>query len=128
LPAPSALSIFPTAGADTFAERSDYRILLNDWPYGVEPGIKHVCVWLKIPLETDEAGGLTERGAEVAGRFVRMAFDVPLGVDGQDKVLWFQNPTAFQSVRAVSHLHVFVRGVDDEALDRILEHPPLDYE
>jgi hypothetical protein len=85
-------------------------------------------VWLKIPLETDEAGGLTERSAGVAGEFIRRTFDEALGAVGEDKVLWFQNPTAFQSVRAISHLHVFVRGVDDGVLDRILEHPPFDHE
>jgi hypothetical protein len=85
-------------------------------------------VWLKIPLETDGAGALTQRGAAAAAGFVRAAFEGPLGVEGQDKVVWFQNPTVFQSVRAISHLHVFVRGVDDGALERILEHPPFDHE
>jgi hypothetical protein len=94
----------------------------------VAPGIRHVCVWLKIPLDTDASGGLTPRGAAMAEEFVRKAFDGPLGVEGQDKVLWFQNPTAFQSVRAISHLHVFVRDVEDEVLERVLERPPFDHE
>jgi hypothetical protein len=126
--ASNAPSIFETKGHESFSERSDYRILLNDWPYGVKSGIKHICVWLKIPLDTDETGGLTKRGSEIARDFIHKTFDVPLGVEGQDKVQWFQNPTVFQSVRAISHLHVFVRGVDDGVLNQILEHPPFNHE
>jgi Protein of unknown function (DUF3605) len=129
---PSAASnappTFETKGDTSFSERSDYRILLNDWPYGVEPTIKHICVWLKIPLDSDETGGLSEEGSNIARDFIHRTFEVPLGVEGQDKVLWFQNPTAFQSVRAISHLHVFVRGLDDRVLNQILEHPPFDHE
>ena len=34
-----------------------------------------------------------------------------------EKVLWFKNWTALQSVRAVDHVHVLVKSVDEETLN-----------
>jgi hypothetical protein len=115
------------AKSDTpFVERSDYRILINDWPYGLEPGIRHVCVWLKNRLPVDShLGALLPKGTEMCRKFVEDTFVKPLGVEGQDKVQWFKNPTLLQSLRGVEHIHVLVRDIDVKDLDGILEIPPF---
>lgn len=107
-----------------FADRSDYRILINDWPYGLEPGIKHVCVWLKVRLPVDDVDGdLTPEGKKMVVDFVGKTFVEGLGVQGQDRVLWFKNWARLQSVRGLEHIHVLLRAVDGQKLDGILEQP-----
>ena len=53
-------------------------------------------------------------------KFVTTEFEQKLGVEGQDKVLWFKNWTGLQSVRGLEHIHVLVRQIDMEKLDRII--------
>jgi Protein of unknown function (DUF3605) len=105
-----------------FADRSDYRIIVNDWPYGLVPGIKHICVWLKTPLPIDTTkGALTKEGTDMVNEFVRKTFEEPLGVVGKDKVVWFKNYWSTQSVRAIDHVHVLFRDIDDAELDPLIE-------
>ena len=30
------------------------KIIYNDWPYGIDKSIVHLCVWTKFPLDVDE--------------------------------------------------------------------------
>jgi len=93
----------------------------------LEPGIKHICVWLKSPLPVDfEKGALTPEGTKIVHDFVKKTFDRQLGVEGMDRVQWFKNYTATQSIRAVDHIHVLLRNVDWAKLDELLEKPPFD--
>ena len=32
----------------------DIKIIYNDWPYGIDESIVHLCVWTKFPLDVDE--------------------------------------------------------------------------
>ena len=32
----------------------DIKIIYNDWPYGIDKSIVHLCVWTKFPLDVDE--------------------------------------------------------------------------
>lgn len=50
-------------GRKPFERRSDYKILRNDWPYGVEEGIEHLVVWTKFSLGGDKEGEDTARAA-----------------------------------------------------------------
>ena len=121
---PSAAPTFAYKDPVPFAERSDYRILINDWPYAFTPGIKHICVWLKVRLPVnDENGDLAVNGKEMVQKFVERTFVDGLGVRGEDKVLWFKNWVGLQSVSGVEHIHVLVRDVDEEKLMSIVEHP-----
>lgn len=49
----------------------DIKIIYNDWPYGIDKSIVHLCVWTKFPLDVDEAdpnGDLTpEMRAKIDG-------------------------------------------------------------
>ncbi|KIV83655.1 hypothetical protein PV11_05659 [Exophiala sideris] len=40
-----------------FADEADYKILVNDWPYGLASGIRHIIVWLKMRLESEPTRG-----------------------------------------------------------------------
>jgi len=90
----------------------DYRILRNDWPYRWETGITHICVWLKNRLPVDEATGkVSHKGRQMIDGFVIKTFVKSLGMGGAEKVLWFKNWTALQSVSALEHFHVLVKDV-----------------
>jgi hypothetical protein len=107
-----------------FYEREDYRILVNDWPYGLAPGIVHICVWLKVRLPVDDVNGdLTPWGRKMVDVFVERTFVKALDVEGQDKVMWFKNWTGLQSVRGLEHVHVLVRDVKKELLHAVVERP-----
>lgn len=41
------------SGSKPFECEEDYRILLNDWPYGVDARIVHLVVWTKFELPDD---------------------------------------------------------------------------
>ncbi|KAF3051419.1 hypothetical protein E8E11_006878 [Didymella keratinophila] len=100
-----------------FADPEDFTILRNDWPYGHEEGIRHICVWLKQRLPVDERGALSDEGRRMVEEFVEKEFRVKAKETERDsKVLWFKNTTNLQSVRSLEHLHVLVRRVDQEVL------------
>ena len=103
-----------------FADREDYKILRNDWPYGCDPGIHHLVVWMKTKIPVDlEDGRLTESSKAMIDAFVEKVFVEPLFrmYKRKDQVLWFKNWTALQSVAALEHFHVLVRDVSDEMLE-----------
>ncbi|KAH8879108.1 hypothetical protein GQ53DRAFT_756204 [Thozetella sp. PMI_491] len=96
-----------------FHEPSDYRVLANDWPYGFTPGITHIVVWSRTLIPTDsETGDMTPESRQVVRDFVTRYFVEKLGPDGKDRVLWFKNWVALQSVRALEHIHVMVKDAD----------------
>jgi hypothetical protein len=98
---------------------SDYKILLNDWPYGWVPGITHIIVWLKHRLEIEPSkGDMTPKSRTQAQDFVQQTFadrirDLP---GDNDRVQWFRNWTALQSVPGLEHLHVLVRDIPREVI------------
>lgn len=103
-----------------FADARDYKILINDWPYGYEPGIKHIIVWLKTRLETEpRRGDMTPKSRQQVEDFIQKTFvdrvrDLP---GAGDKVMWFKNWTALQSVPGIEHVHVFVRSVPSAIIE-----------
>lgn len=102
-----------------FADPNDYKILVNDWPYGYEPGIKHIIVWLKTRLETEPTkGDMTPKSRQQVETFIQNTFvDRVKHLPGdEDKVMWFKNWTALQSVPGIEHIHVFVRSVPDHII------------
>jgi hypothetical protein len=102
-----------------FDAASDYKVLLNDWPYGLTPEITHIVVWSRTPIPTDpETGDLTTESRAQVENFVKTYFVDTLGARGEQQVLWFKNWVALQSVRTLEHFHVLVRNVDDDTLER----------
>jgi hypothetical protein len=110
---------FTPASTVPFQDPSDYRALLNDWPYGLDPEITHIVVWSRtlIPVD-DQNGDLTPESRKLVEDFVRKYFVEPLGEGGKDRVMWFKNWVSLQSVRSLEHIHVLVRGVNDEVLEK----------
>ncbi|KAI6716065.1 hypothetical protein JHW43_001323 [Diplocarpon mali] len=87
-----------------FTSPSDFKILTNDWPYGLKDGITHLVVWSKTPIPVDEdTGDVTEESRRIIGEFVRRTFG------DEDRAVWFKNWVALQSVRALEHVHVMVK-------------------
>ncbi|KAH7313392.1 hypothetical protein B0I35DRAFT_480081 [Stachybotrys elegans] len=84
---------FSPASSVPFADSSDYKVLLNDWPAAVQS-------------------------------FVQRHFIDALGPGGKDRVLWFKNWVALQSVRTLEHFHVMVRDVDDDMLEQLTGERP----
>jgi hypothetical protein len=96
-----------------FAQISDYRVLMNDWPYGFTPGITHIVVWSRTAIPTDpETGDVTPESRKLIGDFVKRFFVDRLGPGGEDRVMWFKNWVALQSVRSLEHIHVMVKDVE----------------
>ncbi|KAL1867751.1 hypothetical protein VTK73DRAFT_4013 [Phialemonium thermophilum] len=104
---------FTPLSAVPFQEPADYRVLVNDWPYGLTSDITHIVVWSRTLIPTDpETGDMTPESRATVAAFVKRYFADRLGPGGQDRVLWFKNWVALQSVRTLEHIHVLVRDVD----------------
>lgn len=118
---PDAGPKFACRNPTPFADPDDYKILKNDWPYGLAEGIVHICVWLKTPISvTPDTGDLTERSREIVGAFVERVFVGRLrevfGEEARERALWFKNWTGLQSVRGIDHVHVLVRDAPEQVL------------
>lgn len=100
-----------------FADPSDYRILINDWPYGLTEDITHIVVWSKTPIPTNpKTGDVTVESRRIIEEFVRRTFVERLNRD-KDRVVWFKNWVQLQSVRALEHVHVLVKNATKEDLE-----------
>ncbi|RAL13834.1 GIG1 family protein [Aspergillus homomorphus CBS 101889] len=116
--------VFPYNNPTPFADPADYKILRNDWPYGMSPGIAHLVVWLRTPVAVNKTDGdLTPESRALIEGFVlrtfvgRLAAEKGLFADSpRDHVLWFKNWTALQSVRSLEHIHVLVKDVPESIL------------
>ena len=99
----------------------DYKILINDWPYGMPSNIKHLIIWSKTPFETDDdIGDLTPSARRSVDEFVTRTFTDRLENDKEDRVLWFKNWVALQSVRSLQHVHVLLKDPPEELLQEWL--------
>lgn len=111
---------FHCASMIPFEDARDYKVLPNDWPYGLAEGIIHIIVWLKTRLKAEPTrGDLTEESRRVVKQYVEKTFIDPLWQlpgSAEDKVLYFRNWTALQSVPGLEHIHVLVRDVPQEMI------------
>ncbi|KAH6654618.1 hypothetical protein BKA67DRAFT_284503 [Truncatella angustata] len=118
LPKAWGIPPFTPQSKTPFEDPSDYRVLLNDWPYGLTPDIAHIVVWSRTLVETDtQTGDMTPESRKTIEAFVKRFFMDRLGPGGQDRVLWFKNWVALQSVRSLEHIHVMVQDVPKEILE-----------
>lgn len=111
-----------------FEDSRDYAILLNDWPYGFEPGIKHILVWSRTPIAVDATrGDVTTDSKRIIEAFVERQFVRTLAQnasididDARKRVMWFKNWVSLQSVRGVDHVHVLVKDAPEMLLEQWL--------
>ena len=107
-----------------FEDRRDYAILLNDWPYGFEQGIKHIVVWSRTPIAVDDdRGDVTPESRRLIEEFVGRCFVNALAAEANisreeagQRVMWFKNWVSLQSVRGVDHVHVLVKDPPESLL------------
>lgn len=108
-----------------FAERSDYAVLTNDWPYGFDEGIVHMLVWSKTPIAVEDVrGDVTSESRRLIEDFVERYFVCELP-GGWEQVMWFKNWVSLQSVRGVDHVHVLVKDVSKDMLRRWTDRKDL---
>ncbi|CZT07264.1 hypothetical protein WAI453_012970 [Rhynchosporium graminicola] len=111
---------FSPISTSPFSSPSDYRILVNDWPYGLADDITHIVVWSKTLIPVDEkTGDVTEESRGIIEEFVKRVFGQRLAEEGGgaiERVVWFKNWVSLQSVRTLEHVHVLVRGASKEDL------------
>ncbi|RAK95867.1 GIG1 family protein [Aspergillus ibericus CBS 121593] len=119
---PADGSSFPCVDPVPFANPADYRILRNDWPYGTTPDITHLVVWLRTPLAVDQEGDPTPESRQRIDNFVQETF--AFAREHSDGLIWFKNRQKWQSVRAIEHIHVLLRGVDDGLVTRLTGQTP----
>ena len=53
----------------------DFTVLLNEWPYGIDKDIVHLCVWTKFKFDEDpDTGDLTATARKQIDDFVTKIF------------------------------------------------------
>jgi hypothetical protein len=123
------------SSSSPFENPDDYSILYNDWPYAIDPEIKHLVVWTKFVLDDDEeSGNLADHARDLIDGFVRRTFAWE-GMERGGQVRWFKNWKNLKSVHAlgeysvtrskyradgiVEHFHVMVYKAPEDFLKRI---------
>ncbi|KAH9221184.1 hypothetical protein DL95DRAFT_421904 [Leptodontidium sp. 2 PMI_412] len=103
-----------------FADKTDYKIIYNDWPYGLTADITHLVVWMKTRLAVNESFEMTPQSRASVEDFIDRTFvqEMKQSGIGNDSVLYFKNVPRLQSVGAVEHFHVLIRGAKSELLDK----------
>ena len=110
---------FDVQSSTPYANVEDFKILRNDWEYGLEPALRHIVVWLKQRLPVREDGSLSEEGRKMVDDFIGKEFREKAGEkEHGSKIIWFKNSTALQSVRSLEHVHVLVRDVEESVLEQ----------
>ena len=111
------------SGNPSFTDSSDYRILFNDWPYGIDTDILHLVVWTKFHFEDDPAtDDLTPKARVEIEEFVDRTFcNTTNGGLDKDRVIWFKNWRSLKSVHALEHFHVMLYGADRKFLEKITD-------
>ncbi|KAK3651390.1 hypothetical protein LTR22_012123 [Elasticomyces elasticus] len=100
-----------------FDDAADYKILLNDWPYGVDERIVHIVVWTKFELVSDPAtDDLTPEARKEIEAFVDERF---VSRCGKENVIWFKNWSSLKSIHAVEHFHVMLFDPDKNFVKEI---------
>lgn len=118
---------FTPASSVPFHDKSDYSILINDWPYGLTADIAHIVIWSRTIIDIDpQTGDMTSESRDVVSNFVKRVFVDKLGPKGEAKVLWFKNWVALQSVRALEHIHVMVKDASQELLQEWTQELGID--
>ncbi|KAG6999241.1 hypothetical protein G7Y79_00036g071970 [Physcia stellaris] len=125
--------VFEVKDPIPFQHPADYRILRNDWPYGsFGTEITHLIVWSKCRIATEpESGLVTPESRALIDDFVEAIFINRLARDeaetpARERVLWFKNWGALQSVPGLEHIHVLVRDVADTIIEEWTGEPGRD--
>jgi hypothetical protein len=95
----------------------DIKILLNDWPYGIDTRIVHIVVWVKFQLEEDAiSGDLTNAARRQIDFYVDYTFKDHVGAGN---CIWFKNWASLKSIHAVEHFHVMLFDTDAKFVEDV---------
>ncbi|KAG4031413.1 hypothetical protein MFRU_009g01870 [Monilinia fructicola] len=101
----------------SFAEEDGVKVLVNDWPYGIDEKIVHLVVWTKFALEDDPDTGDTREDVK---REIEGWVDERFGKRcGRENVIWFRNWRSLKSVHAVEHFHIMLYDPDPEFVKEV---------
>lgn len=93
-----------------FEHPKDWKCLPNDFPYGLDPSITHLVIWLKpklpVSMETDNGGQLSREAIQMVEKFLGCVF---WQVE-KDDLLYFMNPKGLKSIGNLEHFHVLLRN------------------
>ncbi|GJC96259.1 hypothetical protein ColKHC_05085 [Colletotrichum higginsianum] len=104
-----------------FAHADDWKIIWNDWPYDLADGMMHLVIWSKSRTAVDPETGLpTDHTAKLIESFLDRTFGETLGCRRGQDLLWFKQKTAWQSVKALEHIHVLLRNVPEERVEKLV--------
>lgn len=95
------------------------KVIYNLFPYYFADNVIHLCVWSKVRILPDAAsveGDISPQTRHEITEYIRKSITEPLGLD-DDNVCWFKNWDSLQSVKAISHVHVLLRGALKEAVN-----------
>lgn len=102
-----------------FTNSTDYKILFNDWPYGIDRSIAHLVCWTKFLLDDDpDTGDITEDTRNLVEQFVVQLFCGHAGMKRTD-LAWFKNWRSLKSVHAIEHFHIMIYNPPKEFLEKI---------
>ncbi|KAF2644439.1 hypothetical protein P280DRAFT_443119 [Massarina eburnea CBS 473.64] len=102
-----------------FEYDDDIKILYNDWPYGIDPKIKHLVIWTKFELDDDPETGLSTPESHAAiDAYVRKTFGSKVKAEN---FAWFKNWKSLKSVHAVEHFHVMLYDPDPDFMGAITD-------
>lgn len=69
---------FQSKSTVPYTDPTDYKILLNDWPYGFTLDVTHIVVWSKVRIPEQKPDGyLTPESTALVEAFVRRTFVEP---------------------------------------------------
>lgn len=105
-----------------FYNKDDISILYNKFPYYFDTNVKHLCIWSKLRISVDKNspdGDISNRTRKIIHRYLEKTF-VEKGGLSWDQIVWFKNWLTLQSVRAISHIHVILRDVDDKFIEELI--------
>lgn len=118
----TVLEVTPPANPVFMANvREDLKILKNDFPYALAPGIVHVVVWTKAKIPVAENGDVTEEARTLIQKYVDSTFTDLFAstAEAKDGILWFKNWAALQSIPALAHFHVLLHNPDMRRLEQL---------
>jgi hypothetical protein len=97
----------------------DIKILLNDWPYGIDTRIVHLVIWVKFQLEEDAiSGDLTDAARQQLDLYVDQTFRNHVGAGN---CIWFKNWASLKSIHAVEHFHVMLFNPDARFVEDVTD-------
>nr|OQO27292.1 hypothetical protein B0A51_04977 [Rachicladosporium sp. CCFEE 5018] len=122
---PVSRTSFTYHSATPFADVRDFVVLANDWPYGIEHGIKHLVVWTRTPIDVDDdQGDLTPESRDIVEKFVDRYFVQSLAKhrgakpeEVKHEIMWFKNWVRLQSIPGIDHVHVMVKAAPPDLLE-----------